>query len=644
MTTDPLTTPSGKPRLLWANVYCLLDTSSGASMAVLEMLRQLVANGYEVAILGATIFDHERGNQRLKAQWDTVQAKRGQLIIINDESSLQHRLLVTANTQRSAMTSKEENSWFGLYQAALDQFKPDVVFYYGGQTLDLLIPNEAQARGIAAVAYLANGNYSGTRWCRDLDMIITDSQATADKYAALLPLRPVPVGTFINPLPVLATEHTRKHLLFINPCPQKGVAIVIQLALLLEKRRPDIIFEIVESRGSWQQMLQTVSAALGTPREQLDNVVVTANTNDMRPLYGRARVLLAPSVGWESGARVIAEAMLNGIPAIVTDLGGSPEMMRNGGVKLNLPAVCHEKPYSTLPPLASLEPVVQLIIQWYDDAEVYAEYAARAQQVGQQLHNIAVNTRRLMAALQPLVVKRAMKRGFVLTEQAMTTSDPVVREEKVPLVLVCGPWSSGTSATAGVLAALGLSAPGPFVTIADPRTQHTCEMKAFQRLLQSLVSEQSLERLVSPVEMLRALRQFRDVTLKNALQEQGMNPARPVMLKHALASFILPEISQVFDLQLVLVSRPLKEIENTRLRRQWPARYGRAGASLIYGNMFSFMVNSGVPCHVLRYPELLQQPAAVIDELLLFLDLPIDAAQRQRAIATLAGGNNTAEN
>ena len=31
-----------KPRLLWANAFCLLDTSSGASMSVRQMLLQLV--------------------------------------------------------------------------------------------------------------------------------------------------------------------------------------------------------------------------------------------------------------------------------------------------------------------------------------------------------------------------------------------------------------------------------------------------------------------------------------------------------------------------------------------------------------------------------------------------------------------------
>ena len=63
-----------KPLLLWAKVYCLLDTSSVAAFEVREMLRQLVAHGYPVGVLGATVFDHERGTLRLQSKWDAVQA------------------------------------------------------------------------------------------------------------------------------------------------------------------------------------------------------------------------------------------------------------------------------------------------------------------------------------------------------------------------------------------------------------------------------------------------------------------------------------------------------------------------------------------------------------------------------------------
>ena len=124
-----------KPRLLWANVYCLLDTSSGASMAVRQMLLQLQHNGWQVDVLGATVFDHERGTAGLHGHWDTLKARQGQVVKVQD-AGLQHRLLVTANTPRGLMTNREEGAWFSLYEQALEQERPDVVFYYGGQPFD----------------------------------------------------------------------------------------------------------------------------------------------------------------------------------------------------------------------------------------------------------------------------------------------------------------------------------------------------------------------------------------------------------------------------------------------------------------------------------------------------------------------------
>jgi hypothetical protein len=83
-----------KPRLLWANPFCLLDTSSGASMAVREMLLQLVGQGYEVMVLGATIFDADKGTYRLREHWDTIKANHNKLVNVQD-GPLTHRLLVT---------------------------------------------------------------------------------------------------------------------------------------------------------------------------------------------------------------------------------------------------------------------------------------------------------------------------------------------------------------------------------------------------------------------------------------------------------------------------------------------------------------------------------------------------------------------
>lgn len=399
-----------KPRLLWASVYCLLDTSSGASMAVREMLLQLARSGYEISILGATVFDHERGTAGMLGQWSTVQGRNGRLVELTD-TLLEHRLYVTASTSRELMTSREESAWYSLYEQALALHKPDVVFYYGGQAFDLLIAAEARARHIPVAFYLANGSYSQARWCRDVDLILTDSQATAQMYEKRLGVRPTPIGAFIDPTRVVPhnpdPNSIRKHILFINPIPEKGAGIVVRLAMLLEKRRPDMVFEVVESRGKWADMLRLFSSAFGEPRESLDNVIITPNSADMRPIYGRARLLLAPGLWWESSGRVLVEAMLNGIPAIISDQGGMPEMVQNGGVVLKFGAAYYQAPYTTVPADAVLEPLLALLQALFDDESRYAALAACAQRVGQTQHHLQTSTQRLLQALQPLVEQGA---------------------------------------------------------------------------------------------------------------------------------------------------------------------------------------------------------------------------------------------
>jgi glycosyltransferase involved in cell wall biosynthesis len=394
-----------KPRILWASVSCLLDTSSGASIDAREMLRQLSFHGCEVAVVGAMIFDSEKGVSRLPEHWkSSVEHKK--LYRVTDPP-LEHQLVVTKSLQRSVMTSLEADRWFGLYVHILESFRPDLVLFYGGQSLDLLISNEAKSRAIPVVSYIMNGNYNGERWRRDVDLIITNSLANADYYYRQDGIALTPVGLFIDSSAVTASVHTRRNLLFINPSIEKGAAIVIQLALLLEKRRPDILFEVVESRGKWQSLLHHISGQFGSPREQLDNVVLTTNTSDMRPLYGRARLLLAPSVAWECAGRVAAEAMLNGIPALVSGRGGLSEMIGNGGITVNFPEACYEKPYNRLPTMELLMPLVERIIQFYDDEALYNDYVAKARLVGVTLHHIDRSTQRLMVALQPLLEKRA---------------------------------------------------------------------------------------------------------------------------------------------------------------------------------------------------------------------------------------------
>lgn len=401
-----VTEAARKPRVLWANCYCMMDVSSGAAMTVRTMLRQLQRSGWEAAILGCTVFDSERGTAGLGERWADIKARPGQFVEVED-GELNHLLYVTGSTVRRALLAAEFGALLGRYKKVLGQFKPDLVMYYGGQEVDSLIAHEARLRGIPVAFYLANGNYQGAHWCRDVDLVLTDSRATAGLYFDRLGLTAMPVGKFIEADQVVATEHTCERLLFINPKLEKGAGIVVQLAMLLEQLRPDIVIEVVESRGAWQQVLQQVTAAMGSQRDHLANVVTTTTTIDMRPVFGRARALLVPSLWWESGGRVAVEAMLNGIPAIVTDRGGLPEMIGDGGIRLRWPEPLHEAPYRRLLPNSLLMPLVRQIEQLYDNASAYETLRRRALAAGQRLHGIDASTARLLAAIGPLAARRA---------------------------------------------------------------------------------------------------------------------------------------------------------------------------------------------------------------------------------------------
>jgi glycosyltransferase involved in cell wall biosynthesis len=418
--------PSRPFRILWANVYCMLDTSSGASIAVREMLRQLCFRGHEIAICGATIFDNERGRQRLADQWGEVESRAGSVISVKDDP-LVHYLYVTQSHQRNLMMSLEENQWLSFYTATLDKLQPDLVYFYGGQALDMMIADEAKQRGIPAAALLVNQNFSGKRWCRDVDLIVTDSHATSLLYKQREGYDVVPTGTFIDPVPVVAAKPLRERVLLVNPSIEKGAAIVARLAMLLEERRPDIQFEVVESRGNWSDVVKQVSSTFGSPRESLNNVIVTSNTDDMRPVFGRARVLLAFSLWFESAGRVIAEAMMNGIPAIVSNYGGPPEMIGQGGFLVDLPPKCHQAPYTEIPSDELLEQILAIIIRMYDDGDFYTALSQKAFAQAEAVHNMRHNILRLEAAFLPL-----MKRKRLL-EPATQICRPKARKTKQQL-------------------------------------------------------------------------------------------------------------------------------------------------------------------------------------------------------------------
>ncbi len=123
---------------------------------------------------------------------------------------------------------------------------------------------------------------------------------------------------------VAARDAAAEAITIVNPVKEKGVDV----ALAVARRLPHRQFLFVESwplRGERLQRLLDSLAA--TP-----NVTFRRVSDDMRPVYGATRLLLAPSQWVEAFCMVVVEANANGIPAVVSRIGGLPTTLGPGGV------------------------------------------------------------------------------------------------------------------------------------------------------------------------------------------------------------------------------------------------------------------------------------------------------------------------
>jgi len=391
-------------KILWASPNTLLDTANGAALAVREILKQLQKRGCDIRILGGTIFVNPNGTTYFKDNLPKLNNHEGKFIELRD-GNLIHTTLVTKRSQRRLMLSYEEKLWFDKYCQILDSFNPDLVLFFDNSLITLLTANEARHRGVAVGVYMAHPFNRGTRWCRDVDFMFTDSHATRELYRKRENYELIPIGKFIDPAQYRVEQGTRSNVLFINPSLQKGAVFVIQLALLMEHKYPNIQFEVVESRSHWEGTLKLVTSRLGRERTSLKNVILTPNTSDMRPVYSRARVLLVPSVWWDSGPRVIVEAMLNGIPVVGSSSGGIPESIGKGGMVLNFSSEYFSPPFEKLFDTAILQTARDLIVKLYDDQEFYDACVENAYRAHAENHNIEKNADELLQLLDGKLVR-----------------------------------------------------------------------------------------------------------------------------------------------------------------------------------------------------------------------------------------------
>jgi len=386
----------GRPArsILYASPFNLFDVTSGASLSIRTLLAGLVGAGWRAAALQAMIFDSPEGGERVRAIANQHPDKK---FIETEVDGVRHVIARTVATSRGAMTSAEEQGYFHRLRSEIARHRPDMVMLWGNMLLERAIVALARSAGIPTVFYLANPQYRSNDAFAGFSLVVTDSEATARLYRERNGIQAVPVGKFIDARAVKAAQRVPKYFTYVTPAIPKGIAVFAALAARARAQLPGVRFLVVEGRGKWADALGSV----GYSPDEFPNVEVLGAQRDMRRVYAQTRALLLPSLWHESGARVIPEALLNGIPVLAADTGGSAELLGDGGFLFEVPRAVREHPTRRVADDV-VEPWLREIGRLAGDEAFYAQACGRAERAA-AAHELSRSVGRFAAAAEEVL-------------------------------------------------------------------------------------------------------------------------------------------------------------------------------------------------------------------------------------------------
>jgi glycosyltransferase involved in cell wall biosynthesis len=364
-----------------------LDPASGAARNLRTICEMLASAGMEVECCGTTATERTRKQDVrafLAAAGVDVRGSADDSIIRFMTRGVRYELLRTCDqTLFGRWRDEDELRHFdAMWERMLDRFRPHLVLTYGARRDDVRRHRAAQSRGCKVVFSLQNLAYKQRGVLGHVDAITACSRFTSDWYRAHVGLQTTPLPTPIDPDEVIAPRREPLFVTFVNPAVEKGLMFFARLAEELSVRRPDVPLLVVEGRATATDL---IGAGLmgGFDLRRHENLMLSEPVARPRDIFAAARVLLAPSVWAEPAGRVAVEALVNGVPPIVSDRGGLPEVTAGGGFVLPLPTHLHlESP--TPVEADAVTPWLDLILRLCDDESFYEQSCARAREAGRR--------------------------------------------------------------------------------------------------------------------------------------------------------------------------------------------------------------------------------------------------------------------
>jgi len=371
---------SRSPRVLLVLPQFPQDPAAGAPRSLTTICGLLAASGFSVRGLAVTAsvsrnpIKAETALRDLGIAFSTERRKRPEFRY--QHRGISFRLIDVAELSFPAWMDVFGRVFDSAFDEELRTFQPDVVFTYGGLPADQRRQERAHKSGAKVIFGLRNEFYlSNSDWHRHIDAFITPSHYLSKRYREAIGIDTYPMPTPIEAADCLAEERDPIFLTMINPSFEKGVVAFATLAEELSKQRPDLPILVVESRGT-AGLLAEIGERGGFNLRRHENIMFSPAVPTSKDLYLPSRILAVPSLA-DAAPRVIPEAMLNGIPPLVSDRGGLSEYAGGAGFTFPIPADITPATRKPVSPEV-VQPWIDAIIRLFDDEDFYRAECEKA--------------------------------------------------------------------------------------------------------------------------------------------------------------------------------------------------------------------------------------------------------------------------
>jgi glycosyltransferase involved in cell wall biosynthesis len=400
-------------RVLLVNNHCISDPTAGVTQSLRTILEWLSDAGHACQILTTarfesrvtfTIDEHLRAHGVEPAAWTAASdrhraaKRRGQAarpVVRYAVRNVPVTLLMTRHNDESRPDARESRQYLAELERLLDEFAPDQLIACNGHPMIFEAMARARARGITTAFAVRGYGYYDARYFANVDHAFTCSRFLTDHYRERVGLVSTPIEPPIDWSTVVAPPESRAFVTFVNPSMHKGLLLFARLADMLGSRRPDIPVLVVQSGHSGGSL----NAIRDLDFTRYPQIMAAPPVPAPADYFALTRLLVVPSVWDEPFGRVAAEAMINGVPPLVSNRGSLPDVvggdLHDGGAGRVLPVPGWMTPQTTrLPAEADVEPWYDAVCSLWDDAVLYNNAAERGRVIAGDRYSESVSRKK----------------------------------------------------------------------------------------------------------------------------------------------------------------------------------------------------------------------------------------------------------